>query len=700
MATRFDKLMRGLVIAKSNSIDAVFLKNQSLELGGDDVMREPYKKSDLVFICISTTARAISQIPLIVTEKKKRMGVEEWLPVSSDNPKQRLFDRPNIHIDKYSFTESIVDYLLLDGQVFVLPIPMKSETPDALWVIRKKYIKPARDSRGNLVGWYYTSTGMLDTSNFGDMIIPVGSVPLGLDEMARIYFFNPYNTLDGFAPLEAARLNITVDYKSQVYTSKFFDEGAQPGGTLETDKRLGTKQFDRTIAQFESKHGGYQKGHRIALLEDGLKFHSTGMSQKDMEFQKLRKLTARRIYQCFGMKESVVSETEQINYATSREERKEWWEGTNLPIMSLITSSLNFVLFEKGGKFQCKFDITAIDALREVLKDRTETGYKLWQIGFTANEVNQRLGLGFVNKPWRDKWYMPVNLVPADEAGKAPSNPPPPEPPLEEPKEEISLLKEELEDNLFGSDLQERQAEAQWKRMIASTLPLEELFEKKVSKVFFNMRKRTLELFHKQKDISDIENDPYSSEGAMLETSSSPLYEQALLLGVTELASELGISISFNLIDPEAILFLANKRLKIRGILNTIKEQIRAELLEGLKNAENMDQLAARIRNVFNVASSRIKTIARTEIVGAHNEGTFIAINRSGFKKMQWFTARDEKVRPTHQVMHGKVIEVGKLWTLPGGVRLRHPGDAEGPARETINCRCINVVVPGSHYLD
>ena len=179
-----------------------------------------------------------------------------------------------------------------------------------------------------------------------------------------------------------------------------------------------------------------------------------------------------------------------------------------------------------------------------------------------------------------------------------------------------------------------------------------------------------------------------------------PIYKQGLLTGAATVIEEVGFSIAFDLTDPEAISFLMDKKIKIRGTIQTIKDQIKIELVEAYEKGESIDKIANRIRNVFDVAKSRARTIARTEVVGAANESRSITINRSGFKEKTWWTAMDEKVRPQHSAMHGKIVEVGKSWVFPDGTSVRHPGDYAGPAHQIINCRCIETVVPGSHYLD
>ena len=703
MATRLDVLKRSNVV--KSSIDAVFLRNKlGGEISTDNVLKEPYKKSDLVYICISTTAKAIAQVPIIVGQEVSSEGRTEALP--SGDPWQRLFERPNIMADRYSFTEAIITYLMLDGLVYVLPFPMGQSPPDALWVIRKTFIKPMKDQKtGGLLGYYYNPRGLLG----GDSTltnVPEGSIPLNIDEVVRVFFFNPYDPIGGMAPVEAGQMNIVVDYKASFYTSVFFDEGATPGGVLATEQKLGDKQFSRTKEQFEARHQGFKKAHRVAVLEQGLRYTQTGLTQKDMEFKELRGLSAKRIFQVFGMKMAIISETQDVNYATSREQRKEWWEGTNLPIMKMVASALNFILFPIGSKLKATFDSSTIAALKDALKDKVDTGYKLWQMGFTADEINTRLDFGFGTKPWRKIWYQPANLLPVDNnPALSPPTPSPALPPVvplpalpaPKPPKPPKALIEAMED----FEAEGKSGDIIWGKIMERMAPLEESFAKKTSKVFFEMRKRTLELLYRgtPKTPKDVEDELYPQEHKELTKFSDILYTDALVLGVDTIIEEIGFGITFNITDPEAIAFLSNKNLKIRGIIQTVKNQIQSELVDAYQRGTTIDQMADRIRNVFDVAKSRARTIARTEITGAMAEGRAIALNRSGFKQKEWFTAMDEKVRTSHQAMHGQRINVGESWVLPSGVTLRHPSDYDGPPAEVINCRCIEISVPGSHYL-
>lgn len=84
--------------------------------------------------------------------------------------------------------------------------------------------------------------------------------------------------------------------------------------------------------------------------------------------------------------------------------------------------------------------------------------------------------------------------------------------------------------------------------------------------------------------------------------------------------------------------------------------------------------------------ASRAETITRTEMLRAYNVANYAraqdAADIVGYHT--WSTARDGRVRPSHEMLDGETVKIGEEF-LPG---LRYPGDPGADAEETINCRC------------
>lgn len=93
----------------------------------------------------------------------------------------------------------------------------------------------------------------------------------------------------------------------------------------------------------------------------------------------------------------------------------------------------------------------------------------------------------------------------------------------------------------------------------------------------------------------------------------------------------------------------------------------------------------------------RAETIARTEALRAANEGAEEMIDQAiqaGVLQpddlvRRWNTADDDRVRDSHESMHGQERDVGEPFETGDGFSLMYPGDPDAPGEETINCRCV-----------
>jgi SPP1 gp7 family putative phage head morphogenesis protein len=145
----------------------------------------------------------------------------------------------------------------------------------------------------------------------------------------------------------------------------------------------------------------------------------------------------------------------------------------------------------------------------------------------------------------------------------------------------------------------------------------------------------------------------------------------------------------FTLVDTPAMAALSTKLIKVVGINETIRDQLRDTLVEGMGQIETTAELMDRVRQVYNFAQSRALTIARTETGQAAGLARDAAMGQMGVAKIRWGTAGDEHVRVSHQNQSGLVVERGQAF--PNGCRF--PCDPNGPAGEVINCRCVSAPV-------
>ena len=177
----------------------------------------------------------------------------------------------------------------------------------------------------------------------------------------------------------------------------------------------------------------------------------------------------------------------------------------------------------------------------------------------------------------------------------------------------------------------------------------------------------------------------------ILEEAARPFVEAAMFEGTEEailgINNDLDIELvaQFNVRDPNIQTIITDKLQTFSFEVNAETTRLlKTEFVEALANGESIRKIEARVARVFGF-TSRVRTnrIARTEIIGAHNAGSFEAMVNSGIvATKRWINSRDAKVRDTHQT--SEVVPLMELFSMG----LRFPGDWTGSVGEIVNCRC------------
>jgi hypothetical protein len=142
--------------------------------------------------------------------------------------------------------------------------------------------------------------------------------------------------------------------------------------------------------------------------------------------------------------------------------------------------------------------------------------------------------------------------------------------------------------------------------------------------------------------------------------------------------------------SPQVINAINRRVTKLAGaVTETTKQQIRAVIAQARTDGVGVSELATRIRaQVFadTITTARATTIARTETVGALNEGAMLKARQGGvFRSKQWVSQRDGRVRPSHRAAESAGwIPIEQ----PYNNGLDYPHAPGAPADEVINCRC------------
>lgn len=155
--------------------------------------------------------------------------------------------------------------------------------------------------------------------------------------------------------------------------------------------------------------------------------------------------------------------------------------------------------------------------------------------------------------------------------------------------------------------------------------------------------------------------------------------------------------------------YLAEVRNRLVRVPEEVYDLVAGQMSTGINLGEGIPKLAQRVDNVLSTKDqerwpNRAIVIARTESLSALNAGRYDAFRAVAEEtgedlELFWLATSDSRTRPTHRAAEGQRVPVGSPFNV-GGFDLRFPGDPSGPPQETIQCRCVTLLVEPGESVD
>ena len=127
-----------------------------------------------------------------------------------------------------------------------------------------------------------------------------------------------------------------------------------------------------------------------------------------------------------------------------------------------------------------------------------------------------------------------------------------------------------------------------------------------------------------------------------------------------------------------------------------IRSKLTTQLTNGILQGESIDNIASRIRSVYESNLSSSIMIARTETTRVEGLARFKVgeqAEKLGFEVYKrWVATGDERTRDAHVKANGQEVKFNEPFIV-GGEKLMYPGDENGSAENVINCRCTMVTI-------
>lgn len=430
----------------------------------------------------------------------------------------------------------------------------------------------------------------------------------------------------------------------------------------------------------------------VLIMGGSADYKAMSWSPKDMEFQALRLHVREAVLAASGVPPSRVS-LPTANYAQSKEMERTYWQSL-IGEAALLDNEWTRLARMWDPRLRIAHDFSAVPALQT---DRTAQVARIrqwWTMGISLADAAAFEGLPDLPDPEVLSLPRPSSQGQPDESASGPTKQSfgswwrraSPSPDTSTPDGRAVRWRGFL-DNIHGPV--ERGLNLTMRRFLMEQAQryagrLESILVQAASAP----RARDLSTADLERLLAEIE------EAERLGEAIGEQLRQALDRAFAAAMSDLGLS---GLDDD--VLRLAEATLKadlIVQVSQTTKDAISFIVRDGLVTGSTIQEMQTSIIQSQAMSPSRALTIARTETTRAVNRGTVENYRQAAHElpnlRMEWLSARDDRVRDSHVAMDGQTADVDGVFTNPeSGRTSAHPGNFL-LASEDINCRCT--VIP------
>ena len=329
---------------------------------GKPVNERTAMQTTAVYACVRILAEAIASLPLHVYEYQDDGGKK----LVHDHPLYYLLhDEPNPEMTSFVFRETLMSHLLIWGNAYAQIIRDGAGRVLGLYPLLPDKMEVQRDDRGNI--YYVYSRNSDENPTFKEY----GNIKLKAEDVLHIPGLG-FDGLIGYSPIAMAKNAVGMTLACEEYGASFFANGANPGGVLEHPGVL--KDPSKVRESWNSVYRGVNNAHKIAVLEEGMKYQQIGIPPEEAQFLETRKFQINEIARLYRIPPHMIGDLDKSSFSNIEQQSLEFVKYTLDPWVIRWEQSLQRSLLLPGekGKYFIKLNVDGL--LRGDYQSRM-TGY-------------------------------------------------------------------------------------------------------------------------------------------------------------------------------------------------------------------------------------------------------------------------------------------------------------------------------------
>ncbi len=390
----FSKLFRSRDKPENRTAGSTYTFMMGGSTSGKSVNERSAMQMTAVYACVRILSEAIAGLPLHMYRYRDDGGKEK---ATEHNLYHLLHDEPNPEMTSFVFRETLMTHLLLWGNAYAQVIRNGKGEVLALYPLMPSRMSVDRSKDGRIV--YIYSRDQSEANAGKD-----SQVVLTSDDVLHIPGLG-FDGLVGYSPIAMAKNAIGMAIACEEYGARFFANGASPSGVLEHPGTL--KDPKRVRDSWNAAYGGTSNAHKVAVLEEGMKYVPISISPNEAQFLETRKFQIDEIARIFRVPPHMVGDLEKSSFSNIEQQSLEFVTYTLSPWMVRWEQSLFRALLSKEEKDRYFFKFNVDGLLRGSYHERMQ-GYSVGiQNGFMSpNDVRQLEDLDLIPDELGGNRYM------------------------------------------------------------------------------------------------------------------------------------------------------------------------------------------------------------------------------------------------------------------------------------------------------
>ena len=346
-----------------------------------------------LYRAINLIASSVAGLPFDVFRRQRGGGKK----VDNRHPAQLLLDKKaSSYMNAYTFRRTMTALALLHGNSFA-SIDRVEGRPDslAIWNPQNTMV---RAYEGRI--WYITYVGS-----------EIVRVPA--ENMLHIRGLGP-DGIVGYPILELMADALGVGMAAMEFGARFFGQGSNMSGLLMIPGHFSEEKIRNTMQAWNSMQSGLQQSHKVALLQDGVKFQQLQISPDQAQFLETREHEVRAtVANITGVPPHMLGDATRTSFSSLEAEGQSYLDYTLQPWLKVWEAECEDKLLTQQ---QIETDSHLIEFNREALVQMTFDSkingiYRQLEAGLiTHNEGRSFLNMQQLG-PDGDKRYRPANWM-------------------------------------------------------------------------------------------------------------------------------------------------------------------------------------------------------------------------------------------------------------------------------------------------